>query len=101
MGPIDRHRRILLFSLLFLMALFGFFALDRSPTIWFDEAAYIEPAWRLATTGELRSFSQFDGGDLGMTFLGQVPMYFFFQAGVIRLVGVTPWTMRGSGVLFH
>jgi 4-amino-4-deoxy-L-arabinose transferase-like glycosyltransferase len=95
----DRPTRAVLWLILLLSGVLGFFALDRSPTIWFDEAAYLEPAWRLATTGSLRSYSQFDGGELGMPFVGQVPLYSFFQAGVIKTIGLSVWTMRGSGVL--
>ena len=60
---VERGSAIMFWGLLLLTVLFGFFGLDRSPTIWIDEAAYLEPAWRLATTGSLRSYSQFDCGE--------------------------------------
>jgi len=79
---------------------FGLFGLDRSPTVWYDETFYNEPAYQLAVHGKLISGLEPGVASREKAFL-YPPLYTFFQSVIFRVFGFGIWQVRLTCLFFY
>lgn len=95
------YKEYFIYILLGIALAFGLYGLTVSPLPWTDEILYADPIRHLAEGNGLKTDIFFHLRSLDVKFFLQMPVYFYVQAGFVKLFGYSQTLIRLVNLIFY